>query len=201
MIIEKITPYGKTRSKVLFEEGLVLMLYNGELGRLHLTEGTEVSEEMYSQKILPTLKKRAKERLVYILKASDKPEAELRRKLKEGCYPDEAIDEAISWAKSKHYVDDERYVETYLRYHAEGKSKKKLFYDLCAKGISKELIANMLEDTEIDETEQIKAELIKRHYSEDMDEKEKQKIYAALARKGYSWSAVSQAVYLLTHSD
>ena len=196
MTIEKIIPYGKTRSKVLFDEGLVLMFYNGEIARMRLSEGSEVSDETYNRKMLPVLNKRAKERLVYILKSSDKPEAELRRKLKESFYPEAVIDEAISWAKTKHYVDDKRFVETYLRCHADGKSKKKLFYDLQAKGISKELITLMLEETEINESEQIRAELAKKHFTYDMDEKEKQRIYASLARKGYSWGAIQSAMHL-----
>ena len=191
MKVDKIIPNGKTRSKVLFDEGLVLMLYNSELHKFNIREDSDVSEETYRKVILPILAKRAKERLVFILKSSDKPESELRRKLKEGCYPEETIEEAITWAKSKHYVDDTRYVETYLRYHAEGKSRKKLMYDLQAKGLDRNLITNMLEEMDVDEDSQIEAELAKRHYTYDMDPKEKQKILAALTRKGYSWSAIA----------
>ena len=108
MKVDKIIPNGKTRSKVLFDEGLVLMLYNSELHKFNIREDSDVSEETYRKVILPMLAKRAKERLVFILKSSDKPESELRRKLKEGCYPEETIEEAITWAKSKHYVDDAR---------------------------------------------------------------------------------------------
>lgn len=167
------------------------MLYNGEIGRMHLEEGADLSEEEYHSKLLPELTKRAKERLVFILKNSDKPENELRRKLKEGCYPQESIDAAIDWAKSKHYIDDERYVETYLRYHSEGKSKKKILYDLMSKGIDRDLITEMMDRTEIDEDDQVEEELKKRGYTADMDPKEKQKILAALTRKGYSWSVIS----------
>lgn len=190
MRIDKIIPYGKTRSKVLFDEGLVLLFYNGEIKRMRLAEGTEIPESVYTGEILPTLKKRARERLVYILKSSDKPENELRRKLKEGFYPQEAIDDAIEWAKSKKYVDDARYIDTYIRYHGDGKSVKKIFYDLQAKGLDKALIMSVLENAEIDESEQIRRELARRHFSEDMDPKEKQKILLSLVRKGYSWSAV-----------
>ena len=194
MKIDKIVPNGKTRSKVLFEEGLVIMLYNGEIKRMHFSEGYELSEEEYHSKILPVLSKRAKERLVYILKSSDKPESEIRRKLKEGCYPDESIENAVSWAKSKHYIDDERYIETYLRYHSEGKSKKKILYDLMAKGLDRGLISEMLDTAEVDEDTQVVEELKKHGYSHDMDPKEKQKIIAALTRKGYSWSVISSHV-------
>ena len=194
MKVDRIIPNGKTRSRVLFDEGLVLMLYNSELDKHHIFEGADITEETYEKTLLPLLTKRAKERLVLILKSSDKPEAELRRKLKEGCYPDRAIDETIAWAKNKHYVDDARYVETYLRYHAEGRSRRKLMYDLQARGLDRNLITNMLDEMEVDEDSQIEAELAKRHYTHDMEPKEKQKILAALTRKGYSWSAISSHI-------
>ena len=166
------------------------MLYNSELDKYHIFEGADITEETYEKTLLPLLTKRAKERLVLILKSSDKPEAELRRKLKEGCYPDKVIDETIAWAKNKHYVDDARYVETYLRYHAEGRSRRKLMYDLQARGLDRNLITYMLDEMEVDEDSQIEAELAKRHYTHNMEPKEKQKILAALTRKGYSWSAI-----------
>ena len=194
MKVDRIIPNGKTRSRVLFDEGLVLMLYNSELDKHHIFEGADITEETYEKTLLPLLTKRAKERLVLILKSSDKPEAELRRKLKEGCYPDRAIDETIAWAKNKHYVDDARYIETYLRYHAEGRSRRKLMYDLQARGLDRNLITNMLDEMEVDEDSQIEAELAKRHYTHDMEPKEKQKILAALTRKGYSWSAISSHI-------
>ena len=194
MKVDRIIPNGKTRSRVLFDEGLVLMLYNSELDKHHIFEGADITEETYEKTLLPLLTKRAKERLVLILKSSDKPEAELRRKLKEGCYPDRAIDETIAWAKNKHYVDDARYIETYLRYHAEGRSRRKLMYDLQARGLDRNLITNMLDEMEVDEDSQIEGELAKRHYTHDMEPKEKQKILAALTRKGYSWSAISSHI-------
>jgi len=191
--VDKIIGHGKTKSKVVFDDGFTLILYNGEIIKWHLAPDGEVTTEFYEGTILPVLNKRAKERLVNILKDSDKPESKLREKLKEGGYPQISIDQAIDWAKSKHYVDDERYVDTYLRYHSDGKSKKLMLYDLIQKGIDKELVVRMLEETEVDEESQISKELAKRGYSPEMDQKEKQKIIAALARKGYSWAAISRA--------
>lgn len=43
--------------------------------------------------------KRARERVLFLLKSSDKTEQELRRKLKDGGYPKEAADYAIDFLK------------------------------------------------------------------------------------------------------
>jgi len=192
MIIDKIIPYSKTRRKIIMDDGLILVLYNSEVLRLRLSDGDELTTEVYQTKILPTLKVRARERLVHILESSDKSEIELRRKLAESFYPQEAIDFAIDYCKSKHFVDDRRFAENYIKYRSSGKSKRILMQELIAKGINKDIVSEILEDIDIDESEQIAAELKKRHYSEDMDEKEKQRIYAALARKGYSWDQINR---------
>lgn len=65
---------------------------------------------------------------------------------------------------------------------------------LLLRGISRELAASVLDDAGIDESEQIRKELTKRGYSPDMDDHEKQKIFAALARKGYSWNQISENI-------
>ena len=190
MIIDKIIPYGKTRRKIITEDGNTLLLYNGEVLRMHLEEGSEIEDRFYHEKIIPLLSKRALERLVHILESSDKTEAELRRKLRENFYPQEAEEYAIEYAKAHHYIDDRRYAENYIKYRASGKSRRIIKQELLAKGINKETVEELLDTAEIDESEQIAAELKKRHYSPDMDDKDKQRIFAALARKGYSWGQI-----------
>jgi len=194
--VDRIIGHGKTKSKVVFDDGFTLILYNGEIENWHIQQDTEVTEDLYKNTILPVLEKRAKERLVGLLKDCDRPEAGLREKLRDGGYPQSCIDSAIEWGRSRHYIDDERYVDTYLRYHSAGKSRKLMLYDLVQKGIDKELALRMMEDVCIDEREQVCRELARRGYHPDMDMKEKQKIIAALARKGYSWSVINDACRL-----
>ena len=195
MVIDKIIPYGKTRCKIIMDDGQAILLYNGEIIKLHIEEGGEIDEGTYERVILPLLKKRALERVVHILETSDKTEAELRRKLKESFYPPEAIDYAIDYCKKHHYVDDRRYAENYVKYRASGKSRRIIMQELTAKGIDKETVEELLNTAEIDESEQIAAELKKRHYSSDMDDKDKQRIFAVLARKGYSWGQIQSAIH------
>ena len=195
MTVTELVPYGKTRYKVLTDEGMTLLLYKGELRRCGISEGTEIDEALYTDTLLPLLTSRARERLVHILEDSDKSESELRRKLRESWYPPEAIDAAIGWCLEKHYIDDERYVRNYIAGRAGTRSRTRLRYDLLGKGIDRELIDRYLEDMEIDETAQVAAELKKRGYSDDMPAKDKQRIIAALARKGYSWSTIESCIH------
>jgi regulatory protein len=77
------------------------------------------------------------------------------------------------------------------------------FHTILKKGIKKELINLTLEDTECDERRQIKALIDKKYYrylSDASDKKAIQKVYAALARKGFSFGAIKDALKEYTTS-
>lgn len=195
MIITEIHPYGKMKSRVLTDGDLVFSVYRTELRKFGLEEGKELPEEKLELLIYPVLKKRAKERLMLLLKARDYPEAELRRKLEQAWCPENCIREALQWAKNHHYVDDRRYAENYIRWHGSGKSRRRLLYDLAQKGIGRELAEELLEESPPDEEEQILRELKKKKYDPGNDDlKTKQRIAASLGRKGYNWSQIETAM-------
>ena len=195
MIITEILPYGKIKSRVLTDGDLVFCVYKGELKKYGLEEGAELSERMAENVLLPLLTKRARERIVRLLKDRDYPEAELRRKLELSWYPEQCIAEALQWARDRHYTDDRRFAENYIRWNGEGKSRRRLMYDLAQKGISRELAEELLEEMPPDEEAQIRKELKKQDYHpENADPKERQRIAAKLSRRGYSWTQIENAM-------
>ena len=105
----------------------------------------------------------------------------------------------MEYVKSFRYIDDLQYAMDYLNCYAERKSIKKIEMDLMQKGISRAiwkqaLVAGEEEGGGQDEMTMIKELLQKKHYSSDMDVKEKRKIYGFLLRKGYSAEAVMEAM-------
>ena len=89
MIITEICPYGKMKSRVLTDEGLVFSVYRSELNKYGLEEGRELTEEVLEGVLYPLLKKRAVERVARLLKEKDYTEAELMRKLRLSYCPEE----------------------------------------------------------------------------------------------------------------
>ena len=183
------------KSRVLTDGDLVFSVYRGELKKFGLEEGAELSERMTEEVLFPLLAKRARERIVKLLQDRDYPEAELRRKLELSWYPEQCISEALQWARDRHYADDRRFAENYIRWNGEGKSRRRLLYDLAQKGISRELAEELLEEMPPDEEEQIRKELKKQNYHPDnADPKERQRIAAKLSRRGYSWTQIENAM-------
>lgn len=191
MKITAIEPLDKRRSKVLFEEGFAFALYKGELRKYQIKEGGELTEEVYHEIVSLILSKRARERMVYLLKSADKTEQELRKKLKDAWYPEEAVEAAISFGFRHHYIDDVRYAKRYIEFQGKRKSKKEIAYKLRQKGISSDIICKLLEENLIDEKELVKAYLRKKRIDpHSLTREEWYKAALALARKGISWEII-----------
>ena len=142
--------------------------------------------------------KRAKLRCMHLLEMRDYTEKELRQKLENGKteYTEEQIDGAIAYVKSFHYVDDGRYACKYIEAMQSRKSRRQIEQELYQKVVDRELIQEAFEETgEVPEEEQIARWMEKRKFHpEEADLKEKQRMYAFLARKGFRAENIQRAM-------
>jgi regulatory protein len=195
MIVTEIVPVDKRRSKVILDEDFALVLYRGECNRFGIKEGEELSEDTYQEILKEVLFKRARERVLYLLKASDKTEQELVRKLKDGGYPKEAIDYAVGFVKEHRFINDEDYGKRYVEFNSRRKSEKQIQFELQRKGLDKEMIRDILKEQPVDEEAQIQAYIRKKRIDpKELDRKERSKVMASLGRKGFSYEAVNRVL-------
>ena len=195
MEIVAIVPLDKRRSRVLTDEELTFVLYRGELRKYEVEEGGQLPSSVYDQILREVLFKRAKERCLYLLKARDRTEQEIRKRLAEGCYPEEAIEHTVAFLKEYRFVDDENYGRNYIRVHGGRKSRRQLEFELQNKGLDREKIGLLLEEGEVDEKEPIRRYLKKKGYvKEATTPKERARLAASLARKGFSFDEIYQVM-------
>ncbi len=199
MQITDIVEVDNKRVKVYIDGEYAFVLYKGEIRDYRIKAGFEISENVYEEITTVLLPKRATKRAMNLLQKKDYTESKLREKLREGLYSDDCIDAAIDYVKSYKYLDDERFARDYITYHMELRSKNRILQDLLGNGVSKDLCESLINElySEYDsdvETEQIRNLLNKKHYSEDMDYKDKQKIIAFLLRRGYSMESIKKAM-------
>ena len=143
-----------------------------------------------------------KERAIYIITNYSKTEKQLRDKLKQGKkYSDEVIDETIKFLKKHNFINDEDFAKRFIELHKNQYSEKVLKQKLYEKGVGKGIIEKALEESEdmLDSEELIRKMLLKKcpdYYSlkDDMDPKDRQKIYAFLARKGFNYDDISNVM-------
>ena len=175
------------------------MLYAGELRPLHLAEGAHITEEQYIQIRREVIGRRAKKRAMHLLEQMNRTELELRRKLADGEYPEDLIDEALAYVKSYHYVDDERYADCYVRLRGTAKSTGKLRMELQQKGVERDVAERVLAsyEEERDECAMIRDLLQKRHYDpQTADQKEQRRMYGYLQRRGFRSSDICRELRL-----
>ena len=197
MTISAITDFDKKRKKISLDDGrLIFLLYKGELGRLRIREGDELSEEALRQIYEDILKPRVKKRALYYLKASDKTEMEVRRKLRESLYPEELIDYALVFLRSYDFVNDSRYAENFAEEKKGRASKREILQKLRLKGIPREEIERIAEgisdEDEYDICRRTLEKYTKGRYLEDP--KERARAWRYLISKGYSHEAIEQAM-------
>ena len=132
--------------------------------------------------------RKARLKALKILERMDRTEAQLREKLLQAEFSPELVEDAITYVKSYGYIDDERYVRNYIEYRREQKSRRQLEQELqYRKGVPQELIQKVYEELEpADEKPLIRRFLEKKGYRPEItDEKTRQKLIAALLRKGF----------------
>ncbi len=198
MWITEIAPFHtkKDRYRISLDDGNSFVLYRKELSVLDLVENSELSVEQYEKILSDTLIPRAKRRAMYLLQKTDRSEQNLRGKLQEGGYPPEAVDAAVAYVSSYHYIDDERMACAYVRVSMEKKSRQRIRQDLMGKGIDTEIIDRALEEEfTIDEAAQIQGWLQKKNYrDEEADRKEREKMIRFLGSKGYTMSDILHVI-------
>lgn len=201
MIITKLEPVTKAKYKVFIDEQFAFILYKGELSRFQMKEGNNLSEQSYVE-IQELLKKRAKLRAMHLLNIAARTENGLREKLMQGGYTDEAVEEAIRYVKSFGYIDDEAYVRNFVECRRDKKSRREIEMLLAQKGMRGELVERVLEDVYEEHSDQAAIHDImakKRWRPEEMDEKERQKMYAYFMRKGFRYEDLRQVIQM--HSE
>lgn len=197
--VTQIEQYQKNKFKVYLNDEFAFVLYKGELAKQKIEEGTVISEEMYSGIIREILNKRATKRAMYLLKAMERTEHQLREKLRENLYPEESIDAAVAYVSSYHYVNDEDYARRYTQAKSGSKSRRRIEQELKEKGISKDKIERAVQEADCNDRNLIREIIIKKSKSVDVqDQKQKQKIIRHLLYKGFAWEDIRTEMEHLT---
>lgn len=192
MVITRLEEIEKAKFKVYVDDEYVFLLYRRDIEEYGLQEEWEISQSLYDKIIDETVLRRAKQKAVAVLKYKDRTEHELRGKLSDVGYPEIVIDKAISYVQEYGYLNDERYVNTFIKDRVNLKSKMVIKTKLFQKGINRDLIDSRMEqvyeEAEIDsEALAIQKAILKKTKNiELLDANDIQKLVASLYRKGFS---------------
>lgn len=181
--------------KVGFDNGKTFNFDIDYWNSVCLRENDEIDDDTLNDHLKESDYIRAKSRGMWFLEKADYSEKTLYEKIVAGGISHTAAARAVARIKELGLIDDQKFASRLASRMSDANiSKREAYVKLMNKGIPKEVIKETLDNTEFDEGEQIKA-VIDKKYRAKMDTKENiQKVYAALIRKGFSYSAVSEAI-------
>lgn len=169
-----------------------------------LEEGREISKETFDfiQKNLIYIK--AQDTALRYLGYKMRSEAEVRGKLEESGFSPETVGRVMEFLRKYGYCDDLAYARAFVkeRQRLRPKGAYALKMELFQRGVSEEIIEDVLEDAQIDETADALRWLEKKTKGRlPENEKERQRLYGFLQRKGYGWDVIREAFCLLTQRE
>lgn len=200
MRVTRLEELTKSRVRVFIDQEFAFVLYKGELRSYNIREGEEIEQADYEEVINQILPKRAKLRAMNLLKSREYTTKQLHDKLKEGCYPEDIIEQALDYVAGYHYTDDLRYAETYITDHEGTRSRRRIEQDLKDRGIDRDTLEKAWQQWEEkggvqDEEAMIRRLLDKRHFDPvTADLREQRKTYGFLLRKGFSQEAIRRTL-------
>ena len=204
MTVTEIRPVTKQKYQIEVEGHSPFVLYKGEVFRYHIEKDREISPEIYREIIEEVLTKRAKLRALHLLEQGDRTKKDLEEKLLKNGYPPEAAEAALAYVESFHYIDDKRYALSYIQNQSGRKGRARIQMELRRKGVPQEYIDQAFQEMEeATDPEAVSRDLVqkKRRGQGPMDEKEKQKLYGFLLRRGFSTSDILSVLREFSEDD
>ena len=196
MVIRELKPSQRVKGRWLavLEDGSILRVGESEVIDFALYAGKELAEEEADALLACAARSGRKAKALELLARKPHSRRELERKLAEWGAEEDEISALCARMEELGYLNDTAYAAQIVRHYcAKGFGEKKLRDELYRRGIPRALWEEALERA-ADPAEALDAFVAKKLAGKTPDRKELQKLSAALARRGYSWSDIRDAL-------
>ena len=196
MVIQDLKPSNRVEGRwlVMLEDGSILRVGESQVVEFALYAGKELTDEETESMLSSVRRSGWKEKALNLLSRKPQSRRELERKLGEWGAPEEEISSLCDRMEELGYLNDADYAARVVRhYSAKGFGEKKLRDELYHRGVPRDLWDGALDQAK-DPADAIDSFVAKKLAGKTADRKELQKVSAALARRGYSWSDISAAL-------
>lgn len=188
----------KSRAAIYVDGTLFLRMKRSFFDELPLSEGDDLDEEDYLDRLSARQAAPAYEAALDMLSDRDMTVDGLKRSLMRRGYLEPVAESVCERLKENRLLDDQRFAQRYIELRKDGADGRyALKRKLRAKGIDEDIAQDALE--QIDDESQLAAatELaakLSRRYSALSGYESRAKISQALARRGFSWDIIHEAV-------
>lgn len=206
MKITKIEKQKKNlkRYSVFIDDEFAFGIDEVDLLYYKLSENTQIDETKYNFILENVIYNKAKNKAVKYISYQPRTEKEVTEKLKECEYSNDIIFRVIETMKKYNYINDKEYAKNFLtsKLNLKGYGIFKISFDLKQKGISDDIINDIIENTELNENKRALEVLEKKLRGKKIsDYKEKQKLYNFLLRRGFSYDVIKEAINNFQEND
>ena len=196
MILQRLTAVGTDGSRVTlwFDDGTKMKVATRVVTERGLYQGMELTEEDLAELLGQARKASAKDRAVRIVSTTAISERELKRRLVRRGEQAEDAGEAVEWLRELGALDDEAMARrTVQRCVDKGYGRDRIRQELYRKGIPRQYWEEALADLP-DMSEAIDRFVAQRLRGKEPDQKELNRLIAALQRRGHGWEAIHAAL-------
>ena len=152
--------------------------------------GTIITEEKLENIQLESEKQTAYQKVLKLISTRYKTQKEVEKYLYDKGYVASIVYFVIEKLNEYHYIDDERYVMSYINSHKNTCGKLKMKQQLLQKGVKESIINNAFEDETFEQVEEIKR-LAQKYMKNKEDTKENYiKLFKYLLNKGFEYEEI-----------
>jgi len=175
-----------------------------------IKEGIKLNEKVDVDKIKKAAKEddylKCKSTALKIIEKAYKTEKEIMEKLLKKDFDLETVNRTISFLKEYNFLDDKNYAKMYINDKSKTQGKNKIKHDLLRKGLSNNIIEEIISKLDSAKEEEIAYNLANKKYNllvkrEKDKYKLSQKLYRFLVTKGYSYDIAVKVTKKLLNQD
>jgi len=159
-----------------------------------LREGTEITKNELERIVYEESKRKVKESALNLLSYRARSIKELRDRLKKKGYEEKCIYEVIDELEEVGLVNDIEFTRAWIRERGKSRGTFKLISELRTKGISKEIIDQVISEAKISDSEV--AHNLTKHWIQShkyLDEKTlKRRLFNFLLRRGINYDTIKE---------
>ena len=195
MVIQDLKPSKHVQGRwlAMMEDGSILRVGESEVIRFSLYRGKTLTDEEAEQLLTSTHRTALKEKAIELLTRKPQSRWELEHKLAEWEATQEEAAEICDRLEDLGFLNDQHYAARVVKHYCgKGYGARKVRDELYRRGISRELWDDALEQAD-DSGAAIDAFLEKK-LKGSQDPKDLKKASDALARRGYTWSEISEGL-------
>lgn len=168
----------------------------------YIADGTDIDEEQWQELVAGINYKKALNKCGDLLSRREHSVKELKTKLLR-TVDEVSADRAINRYLEAGYLDDEHFCVSLVDYlyNVKNYSTNHIRQECYKRGVSEDIISAVLEEYEFDNVDNIIKLIESKYLSKLEQENGKQKVIAALQRKGFSYSDIKSAFYRIEEDE